>query len=334
MATTAAFSSLRMIGRSFRPWLGGRVRTYAAFATVSFTCYILDRLIDGRVSILFAVIGVGACGWSWLLARALFDPARHDVWWPRIFALFVVTTGALAVLIPAGSIGRIAGSAYALGGSATLMLTFVEPFHGYRRDLPAAEKRFRFSFLAVYALLVGASVLGLEATEARIWDDLVKSACAVVGLGAALAAVRFRLRHPLTGEGRSSSARRAPTEEDARLAERLLGLIRDEQIDINPELRIGDIAARLGVPEHKVSQCINVALGFANFNRLINHHRIERAKRLLAETGEGRSILDVAFDCGFGSVGPFNRAFKGEVGVTPRAFRKASRRLDPALARP
>lgn len=331
MATTAAFSSLRMIGRSFRPWPGGRVRTYAAFATVSFTGYILDRLIDGGVSILFAVVGVGACGWSWLLARALFDPARHDVWWPRIFALIVVGTGALAVLIPAGAVGRIAGSAYALGGSATLMLTFVEPFNGYRRDLPAAERRFRFSFLAGYALLVAVSILALGAAETRAWDDLVRGVCAIVGLGAALAAVRFRLRHPLP-EAQSRGARRAPTVEDRGLAERLLRLIREEDIDIDPELRIGDVAARLGAPEHKVSQCISVVLGFANFNRLINHHRIERAKRLLARADGTQSILDVAFDCGFGSVGPFNRAFKAEVGMTPRAYRAQARDGRPGVA--
>ena len=40
-----------------------------------------------------------------------------------------------------------------------------------------------------------------------------------------------------------------------------------------------------------------------------------------AETG---SILEIAFDCGFGSIGPFNRAFKDQVGSTPRAFRRAA----------
>ncbi|MES2834413.1 MAG: AraC family transcriptional regulator [Pseudomonadota bacterium] len=332
MAMTAAFGSAgtRMRGLLTRP--GGRLQTYAAIAALSFACYIFDRLIDGGASVLFAVIGVGACGWSWLLARALFDPARHDAWWPRVFALIVVTTGAVSVLATTGLVGRIADSAYALGGSATLMLTFVEPFNGYRRDLPAAERRFRFSFLAGYALLVAVSVLAIGAAETRTWDDLVRGVCAVVGLGAALAAVRFRLRHPLPVEARSRGARRAPTVEDRGLAERLLRLIREEDIDIDPELRIGDVAARLGAPEHKVSQCISVVLGFANFNRLINHHRIERAKRLLAAADGPQSILDVAFDCGFGSVGPFNRAFKAEVGMTPRAYRAQARDGMPGAA--
>ena len=53
----------------------------------------------------------------------------------------------------------------------------------------------------------------------------------------------------------------------------------------------------------------------------------ERAKRLLADPDQGQPILDVAFECGFGSVGPFNRAFRAQVGVTPREFRATSRRL-------
>lgn len=324
---TAVSDAAGTVIRGLLPPPGGRVQTYALISAVSFSCYILDRLIDGGISGLFAVVGVGACGWSWLLARALFDPARHDVWWPRVFALIVVTTGAVSVLVTTGPVGRIADSAYALGGSATLMLTFVEPFNGFRRELPAAERRFRFSFVAGYALLVGVSVLGLGAAEVGTWDDLIRGVCAVVGLGGALAAVRFRLRHPLAGETRSQTRRRAPTAEDRHLAERLLRLIHEDQIEADPELRIGNVATRLGAPEHRVSQCISAVLGFANFNRLINHHRLERAKRLLAQADEPQSILDVAFDCGFGSVGPFNRAFKAEVGMTPRDYRARMRGL-------
>ncbi|MBS1823803.1 MAG: helix-turn-helix transcriptional regulator [Acidobacteria bacterium] len=33
-------------------------------------------------------------------------------------------------------------------------------------------------------------------------------------------------------------------------------------------------------------------------------------------------VLDIAFDCGFGDVSNFNRAFRAEFGLSPRAFRK------------
>lgn len=331
--STQTVLNLPTVSRASWPWPApGRLQAYAALCAVSFLCYIAGRLSGGPAEILFLMVGFGACGWAWLLARALFDPAPRDVWWPRIVAGVVVVTGALSAVTPidAGP-SRFIDNTYALSGSAALLLMFIEPFQGRWTNMTPSEKRFRIVFLAVYAALVAVSTLGLQASSAvpgeAYRNDLIKSVCAVVGLAAGSAAVWFRLRHPLSRADRSPPARRAPTAEDAWLAGRVSALLRDEAIAAEPDLKIADLAARLGQPEYKVSQCISAALGFANFNRLINHHRIERAKRLLADPDQDRSILDVAFDCGFGSVGPFNRAFKDQVGMTPRAFRAASRRL-------
>lgn len=327
LATTALRLPLAAFGGDRRP--PSRLQAHAAIAAASFVAFILGRLLGGPLATLFTVAGVGACGWAWLLTRALFDDAPHDALWPRIVATIIQLTGALATLAPDGAVSTIADNAYALSGSAALMLTFVEPLHDFRRDLSRPERRFRVIFLAAYTGLIAASILAPRPETgpgAVDLNNLIKAACAVVGLVAVGLAVRVRLRHPLVrSEAAAKPARREPTAEDQRLAERLLDLLHKDQIDLEPELRIGDVARRLREPEHKVSQCISAALGFPNFNRLINHHRIARAKRLLADTDNERSILDVAFDCGFASLGPFNRAFKAEVGMTPRAFRAAAR---------
>ena len=307
-----------------------RVQAYAVFCAVSFICYIAAMLTEGPGEALFTLIGVGACGWAWLLTRALFDAARHDVRWPRIVVFVIAITGAVSVLAPVGGIvARVADNAYALSGSAALLMTFVEPFQTRGLALSAPEKRFRITFLAVYSVLIVVTILGLGGFTG-LRDDLIKGACALVGLVASGAAIWFRRLHPLPEC--KAPVRRPPTAEDKALAERLMRLLRDEAIDAEPDLKIGDVARRLGQPEYKLSQCISTALGFPNFNRLINHHRIARARRLLVEAGRERPILDVAFECGFGSVGPFNRAFKAEVGMTPRAFRKAAAR-DQTVAR-
>lgn len=315
--------TLPTLSRALWSWRApGRLQAYAALCAVAFLCYIAGRLSGAAP---FLMVGLGACGWAWLLTRALFDPAPHDARWPRIVAGVIAIMGALSVVAPAdGGLSRVVDNAYALSGSAALLLTFIEPFHGRRDGMAATEKQFRIAFLAIYALLIAVAIFGLQGGGDAGRNDLIKSACAGVGLIAAGAAVWFRLRHPLARADRSS-ARRAPTAEDRLLGERLVRLLRDEALDAEPDLRIGDVAARLGQPEYRVSQCIRAALGFANFNRLINHHRVERAKGLLADPDRDRSILDVAFDCGFGSVGPFNRAFKDQTGLTPRAFRAASR---------
>lgn len=49
--------------------------------------------------------------------------------------------------------------------------------------------------------------------------------------------------------------------------------------------------------------------------------RLRRAAvRLSRDCGR---ILDAALDCGFGDVSSFNRAFRGEFGVSPRVYRRA-----------
>ena len=53
------------------------------------------------------------------------------------------------------------------------------------------------------------------------------------------------------------------------------------------------------------------------------HRRVERARQLLAS---GREIVDVAVACGFADQSHLTRIFKQQLGVTPGAFKNASRR--------
>jgi AraC-like DNA-binding protein len=47
--------------------------------------------------------------------------------------------------------------------------------------------------------------------------------------------------------------------------------------------------------------------------------RLRDAAARLATGNE--KVLDIAFDCGFGDVSNFNRAFRAEFGVSPREYR-------------
>lgn len=60
---------------------------------------------------------------------------------------------------------------------------------------------------------------------------------------------------------------------------------------------------------------------------LVNDFRIDDAGRVLADPAQERlPILNLALDLGFGSPGPFNRAFRAKTGQTPTEHRHA--RLD------
>ena len=321
--TTTVFSSARPVaaGRRGPRRSPDRLTVHALIAATSFIAYILARETEGVVSTVLGAVGVSACGWSWLAARALFDPTRQDALWPRLVVLVLATSGIAAVLTPAGEpIAMAANNLYVLSGSAALLLTFLEPFQRHGCVLNRAETGFRAIFLAVFALLVGAAVVAVWTKPERI-----ETACAVVGLAGLIAAVLYRRARPLAAAGATPATKAPATSGEQAMAGRLDRLLRDEAAYLDPDLRIADVAARLGEPEHRVSRCISAATGFPNFNRLINHHRVEAAKGWLAAADDTRSILQIALDCGFASLGPFNRAFREETGMTPRAYRAAQR---------
>jgi len=97
-------------------------------------------------------------------------------------------------------------------------------------------------------------------------------------------------------------------------------------------LTIGQLADELGLPEHRLRRLINHRLGHRNFADFLNAHRIEAAKRRLADPANARTTVAViAYDLGYGSLGPFNRAFRAATGVTPSAWRRETLAGSPDL---
>ncbi|WP_340558883.1 AraC family transcriptional regulator [Streptomyces sp. GSL17-111] len=55
-------------------------------------------------------------------------------------------------------------------------------------------------------------------------------------------------------------------------------------------------------------------------HRYLQRRRVERAMSLLR--GTDRSVTDICFEVGFGSLGTFSRTFSDIVGTSPRQYRK------------
>ncbi|MDG3040552.1 helix-turn-helix domain-containing protein [Roseicyclus marinus] len=116
----------------------------------------------------------------------------------------------------------------------------------------------------------------------------------------------------------------APTGEDAALIARITAAM-DAGIWREEGLTIGALASRLGVPEHRVRRAINVGLGHRNFSTFINRARIEAARNTLSDPDQmGRTVLEIAYEAGFSSLGPFNRAFRAETGKSPTEYRRSA----------
>lgn len=89
-------------------------------------------------------------------------------------------------------------------------------------------------------------------------------------------------------------------------------------------LTIGALAAKLAVPEHRLRRAINQGLGHRNFSSFINRARIEAACNMLRDPEHMHTtMLEIAYDVGFSSMGPFNRAFRSEMGRSPTEYRRS-----------
>lgn len=107
-------------------------------------------------------------------------------------------------------------------------------------------------------------------------------------------------------------------------AEQLLDTLQREALYRHHGLSIGELAARVALPEHRLRHVINGHLGFKNFAAFLNHFRLrEAAERLHDPACAHLPVLTIAMDAGFASIGPFNRAFREAFGATPTDYRRA-----------
>jgi len=88
-------------------------------------------------------------------------------------------------------------------------------------------------------------------------------------------------------------------------------------------LSLGALALRLGVAQYRLRRVIHQQLGFRHFSTFVNGFRLSHARAALSDPARSAlSILDIALEAGFGSIGPFNRAFRAAEGMTPSEFRR------------
>src|ERR1044072_7180413 len=83
-------------------------------------------------------------------------------------------------------------------------------------------------------------------------------------------------------------------------------------------LDVRTVAAVAHISEAHFSRCFRQVFGETP-RRSLQRRRVERSMFLLRETD--RSVTDICFDVGFGSLGTFSRTFKEIVGEAPPGFR-------------
>ena len=119
---------------------------------------------------------------------------------------------------------------------------------------------------------------------------------------------------------RASAPRRSAA--DRALLSRLSKAMDEEEAWRTEALTMFDLARQVGAAEHRLRRLINTELGYRNFSAYLNERRINAAKTALADLDRALSpVSSIAYEVGFASLGPFNRAFKATTGLTPSDWR-------------
>ena len=98
-------------------------------------------------------------------------------------------------------------------------------------------------------------------------------------------------------------------------------LMKEEKPFLQPDFSLPDLAQKLNVSVHALSQALNEGLG-KSFFEMVAVYRIEEAKRFLKEQPNIK-IEEIAEQVGYNSKSSFNTAFKKITGKTPSEFRSA-----------
>lgn len=290
----------------------------------------------GRVYVLLIPsFAVGAA--FWLLIMTLFEDRPLRPLWLAPAALEVVLGLATGAPQPVGDLAWYAMNG--LAGVLELHALFIIA-RGWNGDLIEGRRRLRGPLLglsALYAISVVVFGFAARADPHGPWMQFTAGrplGGAFISLVIVATAASFlQVRTALFG-----AARRGPAPADLRaeaaerqLLEKLNALMAGEGWR-REGLTIGAMSRELSEPEHRLRRLINQRLGHRNFADFVNSYRIEAAKRRLADPAEARTtVAAIAFDLGYGSLGPFNRAFRASTGATPTEWRRRALAASPDL---
>jgi AraC-like DNA-binding protein len=279
----------------------------------------------------------------WLWARTTFDDDFILKRWHGALWLTVVGIGFSVSFAWTSwpALERSGAKALSVVALVLALSAAVQTVETWRPDLVAGRRRLRIAVLVISLLFIvldaGSSLMSVPIAERGARGSLAVALILFVlatlaglnlfGAKATASVMQATASIPsgkTRGEGQGSNRDSDDRDSIAPiLLRRLENLMTVERIYRQEGLSIGGLAAKLDLPEYRLRQVINEGLGYRNFNAFLNRYRIDDAKAALSDPSQRDvQVLTIAMDAGFQSIGPFNRAFKADTGLTPTEFRR------------
>jgi AraC-like DNA-binding protein len=322
---------------------GWRLRTdlllVVACAAAYLVCSAPSKPCCGSPVALPVLLGAIAFPFAlWRLARVVLDdePCIARVAWAGLLVL--LGSGWLAAseyLEITPSVRMTAAVLNKLAGFGFLGAALYRAWSSWDGDLVEPRRKLRWAliaYLGAYGLMIMLAEVYLLGERPPAWLDLANAAAIGVTMLATLVflvqpsqVAMDTLFAPKLPEPQLAPSVSTPDPGDDPLLERLHQLMEGQKLYREPDLSVDRLARQVSVPEYVLRRLIHERLGHRNFAAYVNEFRLhEVAGRLSDPQFARRPILTLALEAGFGSIGPFNRAFRDRYGVTPTAFRAAA----------
>ena len=327
-----------VMARDYGRSAAGRLGAFFALGTAAYAlCSSAD--MHARLGLLAAPVAALTAGNNvafWLFARALFDDGFRLKPWHGALWLGLVALGLAdgSVLVPRETLaGQVIGLTLGLSSLGFGLLAAAQTVSSWRDDLVERRRRLRVFIVGASAGYISLTAIS-NLAGARSVNSVGVSTLEAIGLVLIAEAVGWSLLRVngdggLFGRVEPAGPETVPrpmpvlAAADAKAVAALEHILTFDRIYRQDGLTIGALAGQLGLTEHRLRRLINQALGHRNFNVFLNGYRIADAKVALADASQAEvPVLTIALDAEFNSLGPFNRAFKAETGVTPTAYRR------------
>jgi AraC-like DNA-binding protein len=263
----------------------------------------------------------------WLLASMLFDDGFRLHRWHGLVWLVFAVAGAIDAFFPTMALGlSLTVSSLVFAG-----LAIARTIATWRADLVERRRRLRLFIVGASSLYIAAIALlqlAGKPVNHETGSPNVPASAVLFAITAIVAGALMRLAEGQTLFVATPRRVAPPTSVPAEPVDQDLLAALDRAMAVDKAhrqdgLTIGGLAETLGVPEYRLRRLINQALGYRNFNAFLNDHRIAEVKAALLDPAQAEvPVLTLALDAGFSSLGPFNRAFKADTGLTPSQFRQ------------